>query len=256
MRSPVAFSHSASSIPVELVTPWVTVVIPSYNEAATLIEVLERVVAEGTPKEIVIVDDGSTDSTIQRLDEWQADRCPELSPHVSRVVVVRHIQNRGKGAAIRSALAEATAEFLVVQDADLEVSPQEYPDLLKPLQANEADLVVGYRTQVARAFRLFHRLGIVMLNWQVRLLYGVSVRDEACCFKVLKTEDLKRMQLECSRFEFCPEVIAKAARLKLRFAEVPVDYLPRGASGGKKLRLRDGLLAMWTLWKYRRWKPV
>jgi glycosyltransferase involved in cell wall biosynthesis len=234
--------------------PDITVAIPVYNEAATIVEVLQRVIDEKTPKDIVIVDDGSTDETMSRLEAWKRnwDDCTKPS-HVRSVTLLAHPINQGKGAAIRTALRDAKAQFLIVQDADLEVSPDEYPWLLKPLLADEADIVVGYRTLSGRPTRFAHGAGIWLLNLIVRVLYGVSIRDEACCFKVLKVRDLALMKLECNRFEFCPEVIAKAARMGLRFAEIPVAYHPRDIRNGKKLRLSDGLQAMATLWKYRRW---
>lgn len=238
-------------------TVTLSVIIPVYNEVNTILDVLNRVISEPTSKEILIVDDGSTDGTRQRLEQWQSTWSPtQQTAHVRRVEFLSHPSNRGKGAAIRTGLARAAGEFVIVQDADLEVSPAEYPWLLQPLLAGEADFVIGYRARASGSARLAHSTGIQLLNTLVRVLYGISVRDEACCFKVLRTHDLRRMKLECSHFEFCPEVVAKAARLKLRFAEVPITYTPRDASGGKKLRLRDGLQALWTLWKYRGWRDL
>lgn len=232
-----------------------TVIIPVFNEAMTIVDVLERVACESTPKEVIIVDDGSTDRTSECIGEWIRDRSSRHSERVTRIHSLKHPVNRGKGAAIRTALPLAQAEFIVVQDADLEVSPDEYPALLAPLVSQAADFVVGYRKHGStRSRRFAHILGIQLLNLIVRTLYGVTVRDEACCFKVLRTSDLRRMQLECNRFEYCPEVISKAARLGLRFAEVPVDYWPRDCTGGKKLRLTDGFQAIGTLWKFRRWR--
>ncbi len=237
-----------------VVVPDITVAIPVFNEVSTVIELLQRVIDETTPKDIVVVDDGSMDGTMLRLEEWKKGwDTSTRPPHVRQVILLKHPVNRGKGAAIRTALLEAKAQYLIVQDADLEVSPEEYPWLLKPLLAGEADIVVGYRSHSGRSTRLAHGAGIWLLNLIVRILYGVSIRDEACCFKVLKVSDLMRMKLDCNRFEFCPEVIAKAARLKLRFAEIPVAYNPRDTHCGKKLKLRDGIQAIWTLWKYRRW---
>lgn len=235
--------------------PVISVIVPVYNEVSTIVELLGLVLAESTPKEIIVVDDGSTDGTADRLESWRCDYELNLRNHVSRILVLRHEQNRGKGAAIRTGLELANAELCIVQDADLEVLPQEYPWLIKPLAAGEADFVIGYRTTETNASsRLAHGIGIQLLNWTVRILYGERVRDEACCFKVLRTRDLKRMQLVCEGFEFCPEVVAKSARLGLRFAEVPVAYAPRTANRGKKLRLHDGVRAMWTLWKHRHWR--
>lgn len=235
-----------------------TVVIPVFNEVQTIREVLERVIAEVTPKDVVIVDDGSRDGTHAVLAEW-CDQWKSTMPpaHVRRVWSVRHPINRGKGVAIRTGLEFAQSKFVIVQDADLEVSPKEYPGLLQPLLADKADFVIGYRSlSNENASRLTFRAGIWLLNLTVRLLYGIRVRDEACCFKLLQTRDMKRMKLECRGFEFCPEVVAKAARLGLRFAEVPIAYHPRMSAEGKKLQLRDGLIALLTLWKYRHWQET
>ncbi len=251
-QSPAAYESVSVSDAATL-----SVIIPVYNEVNTILDVLNGVISEPTCKEILIVDDGSTDGTRQCLQQWQSTWSPTpQTAHVRRVEFLWHPANRGKGAAIRTGLELAAGEFVIVQDADLEVSPSEYPWLLQPLLAGEADFVIGYRTHVSGSHRLAHCTGIKLLNTIVRVFYGVSVRDEACCFKVLRTRDLRRMKLECSHFEFCPEVVAKAARLKLRFAEVPITYTPRDASGGKKLRLRDGLQALWTLWKYRGWRDL
>jgi glycosyltransferase involved in cell wall biosynthesis len=232
-----------------------TVIVPVYNEVATVEEVLNRVSAELTPKDIVIVDDGSTDGTADVLRRWYTTQSP--ADHIGRVILLTHRFNRGKGAAIRTGLDSADSICVLVQDADLEVCPEQYPDLVQPILQEQADLVIGYRlTNHRSARRLVFTAGISVLNFAVRVLYGISIRDEACCFKALRTSDLRRMNLECNRFEFCPEVIAKSARLGLRFREVPIVYCPRISAEGKKLRLRDGLLALMTLWKYRRWKAA
>lgn len=239
-----------------LVQTALSVIIPVFNEVRTIDEVIHRVIQEPTPKEILIVDDGSRDGTAEAIARWDGALGKDLGAvHIDRIVVLHHDQNRGKGAAIRTGLARAAGEFTIVQDADLEVSPEEYPGLLQPLREGTAEIVVGYRTQPEPGLaRLGYTTGISLLNLAFRSLYGVSLKDEACCFKVLRTLDLRRMQLECDRFEFCPEVVSKAARLGLRFEQVPVAYHPRTCAQGKKLRLRDGLQALWTLWKHRHWR--
>jgi glycosyltransferase involved in cell wall biosynthesis len=232
-----------------------TVIIPVYNEASTLCAVLDRVVEESSTKDIIVVDDGSTDGTPVVFNKWLEDWSSKSSPqHVCRIMGLTHTVNRGKGAAIRTALKHATSTFVIVQDADLEVSPTDYPALLKPLHAGIADIAVGYRTHSrVEPSRFAYGIGIQLLNLMVRVLYGVTLRDEACCFKLLRVLDIHRMNLECERFEFCPEVVAKAARLGLRFAEVPISFSPRTVTAGKKLRLRDGFHAIVTLWKFRSW---
>ena len=257
MGVPAEAQSEISHIPAARSLAHVTVIIPVFNEQNTIRQLLNRVIAEPTPKEIVIVDDGSTDETAIRLEAWQTDLYNQSLPgQVDCAVILRHEQNRGKGTAIRTALAAAHAEYVIVQDADLEVSPEEYPRLLEPLEAGRADIVVGFRKHSnVIGQRPVHNAGICVLNLLVRLWYGIWIRDEACCFKVLRTRSLRLMNLKCSRFEFCPEVIAKAARLGLRFEQVPIQYYPRGAAAGKKLKLRDGWQAIQTLWRYRRWRP-
>ena len=268
--------------------PLLTVIVPVYNEADTVTQLLDLVLAEETPKEIIIVDDGSGDGSIGRIKSWLKELCESaksvreneswksatdcyfvteisrdhrsdaacfLPEHIHRVVVLKHHRNRGKGTAIRTALSEAKGNFTIVQDADLEVSPTAYSALLAPLIEGEADFVIGSRTDI-RSSRLIFRSGVGLLNLTVRVLYGVRLTDEACCFKVLRSSDLRRMELRCREFEFCPEVVAKAIRLGLRIHEVPVAYNPRTVAEGKKLRFRDGIHAAATLFKYRFWRPA
>jgi dolichol-phosphate mannosyltransferase len=227
-----------------------TVIIPVYNEAVTVVHLLERVLAVSYPKQVILVDDGSTDGTSELLQQW-ADH-PD-------VVLLRHSHNRGKGAAIRTGLAHARGRFTLVQDADLEYDPRDYPRLLEPLLHGRADIVYGSRylrpSSGSRACGRLFRYGVALLNLAVWLLYGVRLTDEATCYKVFPTEVLQAMDLQCERFEFCPEVTAKACRMGLTIAEVPIHYTPRSAAEGKKIRLTDGWEALVTLWKWRHWAP-
>jgi glycosyltransferase involved in cell wall biosynthesis len=235
-----------------------TVIVPVYNEAATVEQLLEQVLREKTRKELLVVDDGSTDATPEILARWGRNLSQSpLEDHVCRVAIVRHSGNGGKGRAIRTGLEWARGEFVIVQDADLELDPEEYPQMCQPLVAGTADIVVGFRVARRSPPRVtLHRMGTRLLNLFVRILFRKRLTDEACCFKLLRTADLRRMQLNCTGFDFCPEVVAKASRLGLRFAEVPVTYRPRAVSAGKKLRLADGARAMATLWRYRHWRPA
>jgi Glycosyl transferase family 2 len=224
-----------------------TVIVPVYNEEATLAEQLQRVDGSFPDKEVIVVDDGSTDGSAAILSSWKTRK---------GFLIVRHSVNTGKGAAIRSALPYARGRFTIIQDADMENDPQDYDRLIQPLLANQAEVVYGSRYLQAtggQAHWTLFRLGVSVLNFAVRLLYGVRLTDEATCYKVLPTSQLRRMKLECQRFEFCPEVTAKACRLGLRILEVPIKYTPRGTLGGKKLRLVDGWHALVTLWKWRSW---
>jgi len=225
--------------------PTLTVIIPVFNEARTLEAVLQEVLQTPYEKQILIVDDGSADGTIGLLERLE-------SAHP--IDVLRHVENRGKGAAIRTALTVATGRFTIIQDADRELSPADYPRLIEPLLAGNADFVIGSRFLESRR-RSLSRAGVSLLNRCVRLLYGVRLTDEACGYKALPTATLRTMNLQCERFEFCPEVVAKACRLGLRITEVPVRYHPRGTADGKKLRYRDGIDAIATLWRWRRWTP-
>jgi dolichol-phosphate mannosyltransferase len=229
--------------------PLLTVIVPVFNEVGTIDELLSRVVGAPYDKQIIVVDDGSTDGSGERISEWEAQ---------SLVEVCRHTTNRGKGRAIRSALERAKGQFTIIQDGDLETDPQDYPLLIEPLLSGSVDLVVGSRfldreSTIGSFFSPF-RLGVVLLNVAVRLLYGVRMSDEACCYKAILTECLKAMDLQCEGFEFCPEVVAKALCMGLRIREVAIQYFPRSSAAGKKIRYSDGLRALWCLWKFSGWR--
>lgn len=250
-----------------------TVIVPVYNEAATIDALLRRVAAVPLDMQVIVVDDASNDGTVGILERWEGHPLVEL---------LAHSRNRGKGAAIRTGLEQARGRYTIVQDADLEYDPRDYLRLLAPLLAGEADVVYGSRylrtgsrirensgeaapdtislaatrtlTSPATPPWSLFRVGVCALNAATRRLYGARLTDEATCYKLFATEALQAMRLECERFEFCPEVTAKACRMGLRIAEVPVRYSPRGMAEGKKIRWRDGVEALTTLWRWRRWK--
>ena len=230
--------------------PVLTVIIPVYNEENTISEILQRVLHVLPPgTEIVVVNDGSRDHTADALREFLG--CPQ-------VVLLTQETNQGKGMAIRRGLEVATGEFVIVQDADLEYDPREISGLLAPLINGESDVVYGSRylnTGARQWSRLIHETVIELLNLSSRWLYGLRLTDEATCYKAFRREDLLRMNLECCRFEFCPEVTAKAGRLGLKIVERPISYKPRTTLEGKKIRWTDGLSAFQTLWHYRHWGP-
>lgn len=228
-----------------------SVIVPVYNEERTIDEILRRVIAADCRKELIVVDDASNDRTAEVLQTWQSH---------PQVTVQRHASNRGKGAAIRTGLKHARAEYTIVQDADLEYDPSDYPKLLRPVLVGEADAVYGSR-RLAERLTLHELLnpfyhGVSVLNALVRLWYGLRITDEATCYKLFPTQTLRMMELQCERFEFCPEVTAKAARLGLRIVEVPIHYQGRSIREGKKIRFRDGWEAILTLRRYRRWQPA
>jgi dolichol-phosphate mannosyltransferase len=236
--------------------PGISVIVPVYNECSTVTIALDSILEEGTRKEVIIVDDGSDDGTGQVLNEWIRS-IPPLVGAAVRVILLKHSENRGKGRAIRTALEVARGEYVIVQDADLEVRPCCYAALLAPLVDGTAEFVMGCRWRHPMSRLSIHALGVVTLGLIVRSLYGYHVRDAACCFKVVSLENLRRMDLEADQFEFCPEVIAKASRLGLTLKQVDIDYFPRGVREGKKLRLvKDGTKALQTLLRYRQWQPA
>jgi hypothetical protein len=229
--------------------PLLTVIVPVYNEVNTLETILERVYESPVDKQIIGVDDGSTDGTADLLRQLAV--CSGIEAHF-------HEKNRGKGRAIRTALEFAKGQYTIIQDGDLEYDPQDYPKLLEPLLAGEADVVYGSRylnPENDFSGRRPFDLGVKLLNFVVWLLYGKKITDEATCYKVFLTETLRSLDLQCERFEFCPESTAKAIRLGLCIRDVPILYLPRDANAGKKIRPKDGIDAFATLWAYRRWKP-
>lgn len=228
--------------------PLLTIIIPVYNEVATIEALLSRVLAVNYSKQVIVVDDGSRDGTWQRVQPF-SER--------SEVEMFVHPQNRGKGAAIRTGLAAARGQITIIQDADLEYDPREYGVLVEPIFSGEANVVYGSR-RLGRRVSLadlmnpcFH--GVTLLNLAVRIFYGVRITDEATCYKAFPTSSLRAMQLECTGFEFCPEVTAKACRLGIAIREVPIHYQPRTRRQGKKIAARDAWVALRCLWKYRKW---
>jgi glycosyltransferase involved in cell wall biosynthesis len=225
----------------------VSILIPVYNEFLTLPLVVQRVLAaplpEGCEKEVVIVDDGSTDGTTELLAQYQD----------SPLVVVHHsIVNFGKGAALRIGIAKSTGDILLVQDGDLEYDPRDYLKLLEPLASGRAKIVYGSRFKNrVRGMRLRNRVANKALTWAANLLYRARLTDEATAYKAFAREVIDAVDLRCVRFEFCPEITAKARRLGYEIAEVPISYNPRGILEGKKIRWQDGVEALWTLVKYR-----
>ncbi|HTT25203.1 MAG TPA: glycosyltransferase family 2 protein [Candidatus Sulfotelmatobacter sp.] len=219
----------------------VSVIVPVYNEVLHLEELLQAVLASPVKKEIIIVDDGSTDGTREKL---------LALPGREDVTIVFHERNCGKGASIRTALAYARGEYVLIQDSDLEYDPKDYPALLEPLQRGSANVVYGVRPdRPERGLRFF--LGAKLLTHLTNLLYQAGIHDEATCYKVFRRLLLAQLRLECRRFEFCPEVTAKLCLMGEKIEEVPISYTPRSAEEGKKIRLSDGWLAVWTLVRYR-----
>lgn len=219
-----------------------SVIIPVYNEKGTVEEVLRRVKAVDLDKEIIVVDDGSHDGTREILKKLSD---PEIK-------IIFQPRNFGKGAAIRRGLEEVTGDYVIIQDADLEYDPQDFKKMLEPVLAERALVVYGNRFwQKVPGQTWKTKLARIILTGLVNILYGAGIHDEATCYKLFKTEVIRGLDLQAERFEFCPEVTAKIRRQGLKIFEVPISYHPRGDEAGKKIRLRDGLTAIWTLIKYR-----
>jgi glycosyltransferase involved in cell wall biosynthesis len=216
-----------------------SVIVPVYNEGDHVDELIQAVHNSPVEKEIIIVDDGSTDGTREKLRG--------MAPGI---VLVFHQSNYGKGAAIRTGLRYARGEYVLIQDADLEYDPQDYPKLLAPLREGKANVVYGLRPdRPERGLRFY--IGAKFLTYLANLLYGCGIHDEATCYKVFRRTTLSRLELTCHRFEFCPEVTAKLSRAGEKIVEIPISYEPRMKDAGKKIRSSDGWIAIWTLLRLR-----
>lgn len=225
--------------------PTLSVIIPVYNEAGTLEEILRRVRATGLVGELLVVDDGSSDDSPAILARLEKQGTPPLT-------ILRHPRNRGKGAAMQTGLAAATGDVVLVQDADLEYNPSDYPALLAPFADPGVDVVYGSRNlrrNPQSSFSFYW--GGRMLSWATNLLYGSRITDEATGYKVIRTRLLRELELERAGFEFCSEVTAKLLRQGVRIHEVPISYQPRSRGEGKKIQWWDGVVAIQTLLKYR-----
>lgn len=232
----------------------VSVLIPAYQEASTVTELLKRVLASdvaalGFTREILICDDGSSDGTREAIEA--------VAQEHAEVKLFSHPQNRGKGASIRTLLQHARGEVVLIQDADLEYAPEECVLLLQRFRAGH-DAVYGSRFLTQRhpdGMHALHWIANRVLTLTANLLYDIRISDEATCSKLIRTSLLRAMALECEGFEFCPEVTAKLALMGVQIVEVPVSYRARDVSSGKKVRFRDGLVAMAVLTKLR-WSKV
>ena len=222
-----------------------SVLMPVYNECATLPELLERIQAVPIAKEIILVDDASTDGTRELLQTHVEGVLPGVR-------VFYHDHNRGKGAAIRTAIPYATGDFCIVQDGDMEYDPQDYVTILQAFQQPDTEVVYGSRFLNGwPSMRLPNRIVNKLLAWMVRFFFHSPMTDEATCYKAFRTKVLQSLPLTCCRFDFCPEVTAKALRRGHRIVEVPIHYEARSMADGKKIRWTDGVAAIWTLFKFR-----
>ena len=220
-----------------------SVVVPVYNEEKTIIEILKRVQAVGLAGELIVVDDGSTDGTAEALKK--------LDKRNLHVIV--HSQNRGKGAAVRSALEVAEGDLILVQDADLEYDPRDIVALLKPIEEGLADVVYGSRFLGGpRSPTMFwHMVANKSLTFLTNILYNNILTDMETGYKLFRREALEGIQISSNRFDFEPEITAKLLKRKVRVYEVPITFNPRDYSEGKKIGMKDAFQALWTLLKFR-----
>ncbi len=227
-----------------MTTMKLSVIIPTYNEANTIEEIVRRVQSVGFADEILIVDDGSTDGTreiIQKLDGQK------------NVRVIFHAKNQGKGAAVRTGINNAHMEIILIQDADLEYDPRDYPGLLKPLAENIADVVYGSRFLGGprRPILFWNMVANKILTLVTNVLYNNILTDMETGYKVFRRDVVEKLELHARGFEFEPEFTAKVLKQKVRIFEVPISFNPREYSEGKKIKMKDAFIAMWTLIKYR-----
>ena len=222
----------------------ITILVPTYNEVHTIQEILKRVQAAEIAEEILVIDDGSTDGTRGILQELDG---------VGKIKTIFHEQNRGKGAAVRTGIQHARGDVIIIQDADLEYDPRDYPGLLRPIQEGLADVVYGSRFLGGprRPVMFWHMVANKFLTLMTNILYNTILTDMETGYKVFRRKVVEGMNLKSKRFEFEPEFTAKILKSKVRIFEVPITFNPRDYEEGKKIGLKDAFQAVWALVKYR-----
>jgi glycosyltransferase involved in cell wall biosynthesis len=227
------------------IEPCLSVVMPVYNEVATVSAVIKAVLAQRPVSQLIVVDDASTDGTWEKLKLAVTDGL--------RVELVRHTQNQGKGAALRTGFARATAPIVIIQDADLEYDPTEYHRMLAPILSDKADVVFGSRflgTGAHRVLYYWHSVGNQILTTASNMATDLNLTDIETGYKVFRREIIQQIQIREDRFGFEPEITAKVAHLNVRIYEVAISYYGRTYAEGKKIGWRDGFHALWCIFKY------
>lgn len=232
--------------PVPIPDKCLGVVIPVYNEETTLHLIVEKVLARPEVGEVVMVDDCSADGTWEVMDR--------LANGDNRIRIHRHEMNKGKGAALRTGFSEVESDLVIIQDADLEYDPDEYPKLLMPIVAGKADVVYGSRflgSGMHRVLYYWHYLGNQFLTQLSNMFTNLNLTDMETCYKVFRREVLEKIEIEENRFGFEPEITAKVARLRVPIYEISISYYGRTYEEGKKIGWKDGCRAIWCILKYR-----
>jgi len=225
-----------------------TVLMPLYNEEETVTEIIGKVLALPLELELIIIDNASTDSTGQKIQEFAG---------YDNVQIIKREKNIGKGDAVVAGLELANGKYTIIQDGDLEYDPDDIVKMVGVAEENNALAVFGSRILSGRSGISYYRYlwGGKLLTLVANILYCNKITDESTCYKMVRTDLMKGLKLECKRFEFCPELVAKLGRNKIKIHEIPIAYYPRKFEDGKKIRWIDGAEAIWVLLKYR-FKPV
>ncbi len=218
---------------------------PVFNEHKTIRQIIAKVMAVPIEKELIIVDDASTDGTRDILKAEFENK--------AEIRVYYHEQNKGKAGAIKTGIPHCTGEIISIQDGDLETDPNDFIHLTEPIKKGEASVVYGsrYLNRTEKSLYFAYKFGARFLSVVVNILYCQNITDEATCYKVFKADILKKIPLEYNRFEFCPEVTAKVSKMGYKIKELPMNYYPRSFDEGKKMNWRDGIIALWVLIKFR-----
>jgi glycosyltransferase involved in cell wall biosynthesis len=222
-----------------------SVIMPVFNEAATIEEIIKRVEATNLADEVIVVDDGSIDGT--------RDKLRQIAANSSKLKLLLHESNRGKGAAVRTGIDAAQGELVLIQDADLEYDPKDYPAILAPIEEGKADVVYGSRFLggARRSTMFWHMVANKLLTFVTNVLYNSILSDMETGYKLFKREIIQDIPLRSKRFDFEPEVTAKLLKRRVRIFEVPITFNPREYEEGKKIGMTDAFEALWTLLKYR-----